>query len=127
VDRPEPRGKLMARPTHSNLQVPSHESLMQALVQEEQCLARLRAETALAQARIEALKAELASVSGKHPVRVQSPALPPTPMPTSSVEKVALFRQLFRGREDVFPVRWTNSKRGRSGYHPPARISLSLT
>ncbi len=32
-------------------------------------------------------------------------------------EKIALFRSLFRGREDVYPVRWT-SKTGKSGYSP---------
>lgn len=32
-------------------------------------------------------------------------------------EKVALFRRLFRGRTDVYPVRW-ESKAGKSGYSP---------
>jgi superfamily II DNA or RNA helicase len=32
--------------------------------------------------------------------------------------KIALFRRLFRGRADVFPVRWENAKSGRSGYSP---------
>lgn len=31
--------------------------------------------------------------------------------------KVALFRSLFRGREDIYPVRW-ESKKGRAGYSP---------
>jgi len=35
----------------------------------------------------------------------------------STAEKVALFRKLFRGRTDVFPVRW-ESNNGRSGYAP---------
>ena len=34
----------------------------------------------------------------------------------SSQEKIYIFRQLFRGREDVFPKRWDNRKTGRSGY-----------
>jgi superfamily II DNA or RNA helicase len=34
--------------------------------------------------------------------------------------KINLFRSLFRGREDVFPVRW-ESKQGRSGYSPACR------
>ena len=33
-------------------------------------------------------------------------------------EKIALFRSLFRGREDVFPKRWSNSRNGKSGYAP---------
>jgi len=32
-------------------------------------------------------------------------------------EKITLFRGLFRGREDVYPVRWENTK-GASGYAP---------
>jgi hypothetical protein len=37
----------------------------------------------------------------------------------STIEaKIALFRRLFRGRADVFPVRWENAKTGRSGYSP---------
>lgn len=35
-----------------------------------------------------------------------------------SADKVALFRSLFAGRADVFPVRWENRKTGRSGYSP---------
>ena len=33
-------------------------------------------------------------------------------------EKVALFRSLFRGREDVFARRWFSTTTGKSGYHP---------
>ncbi len=36
----------------------------------------------------------------------------------SSQEKIHIFRQLFRGREDIFPKRWDNRKTGRSGYSP---------
>ena len=35
----------------------------------------------------------------------------------TSSEKVALFRRLFRGRTDVYPVRWDSST-GKSGYSP---------
>jgi hypothetical protein len=33
-------------------------------------------------------------------------------------DKVALFQRLFAGRTDVFPLRWENSRDGRSGYAP---------
>jgi superfamily II DNA or RNA helicase len=33
-------------------------------------------------------------------------------------QKIALFRRLFRGRPDVFPIRWENRTTGRSGYAP---------
>jgi superfamily II DNA or RNA helicase len=32
--------------------------------------------------------------------------------------KVELFRSLFRGRTDIFPLRWENLKTGKSGYAP---------
>ncbi|WP_264843898.1 TOTE conflict system archaeo-eukaryotic primase domain-containing protein [Caldinitratiruptor microaerophilus] len=50
--------------------------------------------------------------------------LPPVPVPAAATaapstpdEKIALFRSLFRGREDVYAVRW-EAKNGRSGYSP---------
>mgnify|MGYP000190906561 CR=1 FL=1 len=33
-------------------------------------------------------------------------------------EKIALFRSLFRGREDVYPKLWTSKKTGNKGYSP---------
>jgi superfamily II DNA or RNA helicase len=37
----------------------------------------------------------------------------------STIErKMTLFRRLFRGRPDIFPIRWENRKTGRSGYAP---------
>src|SRR5258708_18199682 len=37
---------------------------------------------------------------------------------SSIKQKIALFRRLFRGRPDVFPIRWENRTTGRSGYAP---------
>lgn len=36
----------------------------------------------------------------------------------STEQKLALFRRLFRGRTDVFPVRWESKTTGKSGYAP---------
>ena len=36
----------------------------------------------------------------------------------STAKKVTLFRRLFRGRTDVFPVRWESKTSGKSGYAP---------
>jgi hypothetical protein len=54
--------------------------------------------------------------------------LPPQPMAVevqepeqsrlSTAEKVALFRRLFRGRTDVYPVRWEGKTSGKAGYAP---------
>lgn len=54
------------------------------------------------------------------------PSAPPESEPTCATgvtnqsgveEKIRLFRSLFRGREDVYAVRWENQK-GRAGYSP---------
>lgn len=37
---------------------------------------------------------------------------------SSPAAKITLFRTLFRGRDDVFPKRWSNSRSGKSGYSP---------
>ena len=39
-------------------------------------------------------------------------------MASSPAEKVRLFRNLFRGREDVYARRWENDKTGKCGYAP---------
>ena len=52
---------------------------------------------------------------------------PPEPVPSASTpepsrlstdEKVALFRRLFRGRTDVYPIRWEGKTSAKSGYSP---------
>ena len=46
-----------------------------------------------------------------------APFLPHITNDSPSEAKVSLFRSLFRGREDVYPVRW-EGKNGKSGYSP---------
>jgi hypothetical protein len=38
--------------------------------------------------------------------------------PSSTQEKMVLFRRLFRGRDDVHALRWQSNSSGRSGYAP---------
>jgi superfamily II DNA or RNA helicase len=48
-----------------------------------------------------------------------APPVPePEPSRLSTAEKVALFRRLFRGRTDVYPIRWESKTTGKSGYAP---------
>jgi len=48
-----------------------------------------------------------------------APLVPkPEPPCLSTAEKVALFRRLFRGRNDVYPIRWESKTTGKSGYAP---------
>ena len=39
----------------------------------------------------------------------------------SAQDKIHLFRNLFRGRTDVFPRRWQNAKTGKKGFSPACR------
>lgn len=52
------------------------------------------------------------------PVEPALPAPEPEPSRLSTAEKVALFRRLFRGRTDVYPIRWESKTTGKSGYAP---------
>lgn len=56
------------------------------------------------------------------PAHEPAPASQPTPqaphVSLSTSDKVALFRRLFRGRTDVYPVRWEGKTSGKSGYAP---------
>ena len=42
-------------------------------------------------------------------------------MASPTAEKIALFRSLFRGREEMFPRRWENPNSGKAGYSPVCR------
>jgi superfamily II DNA or RNA helicase len=67
-------------------------------------------------ARIAALQMELAALS---PMANPDPAPPPSSSaPQTPADKVKLFRSLFRGRADVFPIRFVSKKTGRAGYAP---------
>lgn len=45
-------------------------------------------------------------------------AQPAAMTPGSAEQKVALFRRFFRGRDDVYALRWQSRSSGRSGYAP---------
>jgi len=42
-------------------------------------------------------------------------------VPSTSADKLSLFRSLFRGRDDVFPTRFVSKRTGKPGYGSPAR------
>jgi len=53
-----------------------------------------------------------------------APTAAPTVTPASYISnagKLALFRRLFRGRDDVYAIRWEDAKSGRTGYKPACR------
>jgi len=49
----------------------------------------------------------------------------PTDRNSPIEKKIALFRRLFRGRSDVFPIRWENRMTGGAATHLLARMSGS--
>lgn len=71
-----------------------------------------------------ALNEELVALERHVPnvsARLSTPERATTPLVTKrspSADKIALFRRLFAGRGDVFPVHWENAKSGKSGYAP---------
>lgn len=78
--------------------------------------------------RLHAENARLIALLGTHgidwrlpePARVQPQEKAPQTLHLTPEEKIALFRRLFHGRDDVYAVRWEN-KAGKSGYAPACR------
>ncbi len=83
-------------------------------------------------ARLESEKAELEGSLNKllAAQEAKDSSLPVSGAPvtnaSSAAAKIALFRSLFRGRDDVFPKRWENPKTGKAGYAPVSWLALQL-
>jgi superfamily II DNA or RNA helicase len=80
-------------------------------------LADLNDERMALERELEAFEQQIISdshVAAEKPVFANAPVTNSSP----SMEKLELFRQLFSGRPDVFPVRWENRTDGRTGYSP---------
>jgi superfamily II DNA or RNA helicase len=92
-------------------------------------VANLRAENERLRAENERLRGMLGLPTGVLPERdVETARLFPEddPLPTvhgrsPAQEKIALFRALFRGREDVYARYWCDERSGKKGYSPAAR------
>jgi superfamily II DNA or RNA helicase len=76
-------------------------------------LATLRSENARLAALLDAHKIEW-----RLPPESVPSILEREPSRLSSNEKVSLFSRLFRGRTDVYPIRWESKTTGKSGYSP---------
>jgi hypothetical protein len=73
-------------------------------------LAELEAERAVLNEQLEQLRGQRAQVLVCGSVS--------TTTNSTAMEKISLFRRLFAGRSEVFPVRWENRNTGKSGYAP---------
>ncbi len=94
------------------------EALVAAIAQEDALIARLENEQVEARGRIAGLRAELSALGAEPEIQISLPVRPPGPVPRTAAEKVRLFRDLFRGRGDVFPTRFVSKKTGKPGYAP---------
>lgn len=91
-------------------------TLVETIDEEERRLRRLEEERAQAIARLAALRGRLAALdrASTHPKSSDPIATPPR----APAEKVKLFRQLFRGRDDLYPTRFVSKKTNKAGYAP---------
>ena len=85
---------------------------LDSVAQAEAHLARLERERQQTLARLQKLRTRESAASAT--------AGPTSSEPSSldAAEKVALFRRLFRGREDIYPRLWVNERTGKKGYAP---------
>ena len=88
------------------------DELLAAIDREQALIGRLEREREEAQARVRSLQAQLST-----PAEDVDGSVSPPP-PSTAGEKVALFRGLFRGRDDVFAKLWVNPRTDRKGYAP---------
>ncbi|HFD87216.1 MAG TPA: hypothetical protein ENJ35_06035 [Gammaproteobacteria bacterium] len=94
------------------------QSLREAIAHEETRLAELTNRRDESQRRLAELKQKLASIVSAPAVLSDQTVQSLADGPTTAEEKIRLFRQLFRGRDDVYPKLWISTKTGRKGYSP---------
>lgn len=110
------REQLWDEPPNSNSRG-RRQALEGEIAKEETSLRRLEAEQAEAKARLSALQNELAALDVA-PAPVGESATSLANGPRTPADKVKLFRQLFRGRPDLYPIRFVSKKTGKPGYAP---------
>jgi superfamily II DNA or RNA helicase len=95
-------------------------ALAEAISEDEEHLVRLEDEQRQIRNRLSSLRSALlaAAAAGKSSPIPHLPVLTDANIPKTPAEKVRLFRDLFRGRQDVYPTRFENKKTGKAGYAP---------
>jgi hypothetical protein len=72
----------------------------------------------MVRARIESLRSELTCVIAAVSLSPRLPLAVDCKPPRTTADKLQLFRSLFRGRGDMFPLRFVSKKTGKAGYAP---------
>jgi len=91
------------------------DALSTEIAETEATLRKLELSRVEAEARLHALRAALAEIDEQES---ENAPVVSTPGPQTPAEKVKLFRQLFRGRPDLYPTRFVSKKTGKPGYAP---------
>jgi len=98
----------------------TRDAIAQELATEEAKLTELERGLSTTRARIDVLRTELQTASVAKPTALPLAAPVAHKAPAAAADKVKLFRSLFRGRTDVFPIRFVSKKTG----NPRLRASL---
>ncbi|MGH2698502.1 MAG: TOTE conflict system archaeo-eukaryotic primase domain-containing protein, partial [Actinomycetota bacterium] len=93
--------------------------LLRELHESRREIARLRAENQDLCSRLGLRSSSPPATRAKAPPSLTTRS--PTHVHSSLEHKITLIRSLFRGREDIYAVRWTSSRTGKSGYSPAVR------
>ncbi len=99
----------------------SLDEINRLLAETEEALARLNARRTELLRQITELQQEKASFRQVQETSLAPDSLPSVSNQSSQEAKIALFRSLFRGREDVYPKRFESLKTGKQGYAPVCR------
>ncbi|HTP27354.1 MAG TPA: hypothetical protein VMK12_17090 [Anaeromyxobacteraceae bacterium] len=108
-----------------NRQLPTRakEALLAEVEQQEALLRDLDRQRDEARARLDTLRGQAAAAERARPQPGPAPSAPiprvgESPPPSAGIDKLRLFREFFRGREDVYPKYWENLAKGKKGYSP---------
>jgi hypothetical protein len=94
------------------------EAIVQELATERAKLDELERQLSTVRANIDTLRAELHTTHTAKPSSLPLSIAVARQAPDTPADKVKLFRSLFRGRTDVFPIRFVSKKTGNPGYAP---------
>jgi hypothetical protein len=97
--------------TDNTLMKNSRDQLIELIASEEARLTRLDAERQTLNNQLYDLRGQLSAIDA-------ATSLGNEPSVLSPAAKIALFRSLFRGREDIYPKLWISKNGDRKGYMP---------
>ena len=98
----------------------SRENILQEIAEAKQLIAHLRKKQEEAEITLQLLNERLFQYDKAKTHHTTDLSADPIPAAAniSPEDKIALFRRLFRGREDVYPKLWQNQKTAKKGYSP---------